>query len=391
MGPFVNPMELPRTAEIVVIGAGVMGASTAYHLASRGMRNIVVLEKEGFFGQGATGRCAGGVRHQFGTEVNIRLSIESLRMLETFQEETGQDINYRKCGYLFGLTRPEDVSVFQRNIQLQHRLGVQTEWLSGDEVRRRLPLMRFEDALGGSFNAGDGLADPNSVVSGYMGAAQRLGVRAIHHAEVTAIHLRGDRVSGVETVLGPIETPLILNAAGPWSSQIGRLAGVSLPVEPVRRQMFTTTPLSEIPPDFPFVIDFAQSLYFHRDGEGLLIGMSNPHQLPGFDQSVDEDFEVLNLEAAVRRLPLIERAGRVSHWAGLYEVTPDAHPIFGPTPVGGFLVVTGFSGHGFMHGPISGRLMAEYIVDGKFSSVDVSMLDLARFEEGRLIQEYNVV
>lgn len=380
-----------KTADIVIIGGGVMGASAAYHLALRGMKNIVLLEKEHFFGQGATGRCAGGVRYQFGTEINIRLSIESLRMLGCFKDETGQDINYRKCGYLFVLTDEKDVTTFKHNVELQHNLGVQTEWLAGDEVRRRLPLMRFEDALAGTYNQNDGLVDPNSVVSGYISAAQRMGVKVFNDEEVTGISVSGDRVTGVQTAHGSIETRLILNTAGPWSTQIGQMAGVDIPVQPIRRQMFTTTPLPEVPAGFPFIIDFAQSLYFHREGDGLLIGMSNPDQQPGFDQTVDEDFELTNLEAAVARMPLIEGAGRTSHWAGLYEVTPDAHPIFGRTPLEGFLVVTGFSGHGFMHGPISGKLMAEFILDGKFSTVDVSMLDLARFEERRLIQEYNVV
>ena len=169
------------------------------------------------------------------------------------------------------------------------------------------------------------------------------------------------------------------------------MVGVNIPIIPLRRQMFTTSPLTEITDNFPFVIDFARSLYFHREGEGLLVGMSNQNEQPGFEQSVDEDFELVNLEAAIERMPLVERARRVSHWAGLYEVTSDAHPIYGATNIKGFYVCTGFSGHGFMHGPISGKLMSEYILDGKFSSVDVSMLDLNRFEEGRLIQEYNVV
>jgi sarcosine oxidase subunit beta len=159
----------------------------------------------------------------------------------------------------------------------------------------------------------------------------------------------------------------------------------------LRRQWFTTTPLPEIPADFPFVIDFAQSLYFHREGEGLLIGMSNPNEQPGFNQNVDEAFELINMEAALARLPLLEKAGRASHVAGLYEVTPDAHPIFGKTPLEGFYIVAGFSGHGFMHGPIAGKLMSELLLDGAYRTVDVSMLDLARFAEGRLIREYNVV
>jgi sarcosine oxidase subunit beta len=183
----------------------------------------------------------------------------------------------------------------------------------------------------------------------------------------------------------------VVNAAGPWAGLIGKMAEVEIPITPVRRQMLTTTPLPQLPADFPFVIDFAQSLYFHREGEGLLTGMSNQNEKPGFDQNVDPDFELLNLEAATKRLPLLEKAGLASHWAGLYEVTPDAHPIFGKTPVEGFYIVGGFSGHGFMHGPISGKLVTEIILDGASKTVDVSMLDLARFTEGRQIVEYNVV
>ncbi len=383
-------MTLPHNADIVIIGGGVMGASTLYHLAARGQKNVILLEKEDFFGTGATGRCAGGVRYQFATEINIRLSLESLPMLERFKEEIGQEVNYRKCGYLFVLTREQDVQAFQRNVELQRRLGVQTEWLSGDEVRAHLPQMRFEDALAGTFHHKDGLVDPNSVVLGYLAAAQRLGAKAMAGVEVTGITVRGGKVEAVETRAGSVATRAVINAAGPWAALIGRMAGVPIPILPLRRQMFTTTPLPEIPSDFPFVIDFAQALYFHREGEGLLIGMSNPHEKPGFDQSVDEGFELINLEAAMARMPLVEKAGRAAHWAGLYEVTPDAHPIFGATPVEGFYLVAGFSGHGFMHGPIAGKLMAEFILDGRFSTVDVSGLNLQRFE-GRVIPEYNVV
>ena len=384
-------MEIPKTADIVIIGGGVMGASAAYHLAKRGVKNIVLLEKEEFFGTGATGRCAGGVRYQFSTEINVKLSLESLPMLERFKEEIGQHVNYRQCGYLLIATDEKDAAAFQHNVALQNRLGVQTQLLSGDEVRARLPLMKFEDALAGTIHQKDGMVDPNSVVAGYIRAAQQLGVKTLTRAEVTGIRVGGDRVEAVETTQGTIQTRLILNAAGPWAGLIGEMTGVQIPILPLRRQMFTTNALKEIPEDFPFVIDFTQSLYFHREGDGLLIGMSNQNETVGFNQTVDEEFELVNFEAAIARLPLLEQARRASHWAGLYEVTPDAHPIFGSSPVNGFTICAGFSGHGFMHGPIAGKLMSEYILDGAFSTVDVSMLDLARFREERLIKEYNVV
>lgn len=384
-------MNLPRSADVVIIGGGVMGASIAYHLALRGQRNILLLEKEEFFGQGATGRCAGGVRYQFSTRVNVQLSLLSLPMLERFEEEIGQAIDYRQCGYLFLLTRPDDLISFRNALAMQNSLGVKTEWLDGDEIRRRLPLMRLEDVLGGTFNPKDGIVDPNSVVMGYIRAAQRLGARAETGVAVTGIQVQGGKIRGLETDQGSVATPVIFNAAGPWAGLVGKMAGVEIPITPIRRQMFTTTPMPEIPPDFPFVIDFAQSLYFHREGPGLLIGMSNPNEPPGFDQNVDPQWELVILETAAARLPILEKAGLASHWAGLYEVTPDAHPVLGKTPVDGFYVCAGFSGHGFMHGPIAGKLLAEIFLDGQASSLDVSMLDLARFAEGRLIREYNVV
>jgi glycine/D-amino acid oxidase-like deaminating enzyme len=244
-------MDTPKTADMVIIGGGVMGASAAYHLARRGVKNVVLLEKEEFFGTGATGRCAGGVRYQFSTEINIKLSLASLPMLERFKEETGQDVNYRQCGYLLIATNEKDAKTFKNNVELQNRLGVPTRLLSGDEVRDRLPRMRFEDALAGTFHHKDGLVDPNSVVTGYMRAARNLGVTALTHAEVTGIRVREEAVEAVETTQGVIQTQMILNAAGPWAGLIGEMAGVQIPIVPLRRQMFTTSPLEEIPEDFP--------------------------------------------------------------------------------------------------------------------------------------------
>ena len=375
----------------MIIGGGVMGASIAYHLVQRGQKEVLLLEKEDFFGTGATGRCAGGIRYQFSTEINIKLSQVSLPMLASFHQDHHQEIDYQECGYLLLLTTGPVMEQFRKNVELQHSLGVNTEWLDGDEIRRRLPMMVLDDIQAGTIHAKDGLADPNGVTMGYVGHAQQLGARLLTGVEVTGVTSASGRITGVKTGGGAIAAPVVINAAGPWAGLVGTMAGVDIPITPLRRQMVTTTPLPEIPGDFPFVIDFEKSLYFHREGDGLLTGMSNPNERPGFDQDVDPDWELVAMEAAVARMPLLERAGMVSHWAGLYEVTPDAHPIFGATPLEGFYVCGGFSGHGFMHGPVSGLLMAEIVLDGASHTVDVSSLDLARFEEGRLIQEFNVI
>lgn len=384
--------DLPRRANVVVIGGGVMGASTAYHLALKGEKDVVLLERQPFFGQGATGKCAGGIRYQFSTEINVRLSQVSLPMLQRFEEETGQAIDLRWVGYLFLLTNEQDVEKFRHNVAMQNRLGVPTEWLDGDSVRRRVPQLAAEDVMAGTYHAGDGLADPNGVVAGYISAGRRQGVRPLTNVDVTRICVEGGRIKGVETDAGKVTCDVVINAAGPWSAPISETAGAPLPVTPVRRQMLTTTPLPGLAPDFPFVIDFARSLYFHPEGDGLLTGMSNPHEQPGFDESVDEKWELQHMEKAIERLPLLEHAGLQAHWAGLYEVTPDAHPIIGPVPhVDGYYVVTGFSGHGFMHGPVAGLLTAEMILEDAPQTLDISVLDYARFEQGRFIQEYNVI
>lgn len=383
--------EWPVTADCVVVGGGVMGASAAYHLAKLGAGRVVLLEREAHFGQGATGRCAGGIRHQFGTAINIRLSQLSLKMLDALEAETGRSALVRKCGYLFVLTRPADLAEFQTNVALQNALGVPTQWLTADEARRLAAPGEFPDALAGAFCAEDGQADPYSVVMAYIEAARRLGAVCLTDTAVTGVEVAGGRVTGVRTTAGPIATPVVVNAAGPWSAALGQLAGVAVPVTPLRRQWLTTTPLPGLRADFPFVIDFAQSLYFHREGEGVLTGMSNPDERPGVDQSVDPAWELTHLEAAVRRLPLLETAGVTARVAGLYEVTPDAHPLVSATPLTGFYLLTGFSGHGFMHGPIAGQLLAELVTAGRAVTLDLSPLAYARFQAGTLTPEYHVI
>jgi sarcosine oxidase subunit beta len=385
-------MTVPATADIVVIGGGVMGASTAYHLALKGCKKVVLLERNSFFGMEATGKCAGGIRYQFDTEINVKLSRISLPMLDRFEEELGQAIDIRKCGYLFVLTREQDVAEFKRQVALQNSLGARTQWLDGDEIRRRLPLMHYPDAIGGTLGPDDGLADPNGVVQGYISGARRSGVLCLTDVPVTGIRADHGRVQAVETDQGVIETPVVVNAAGPWAGQIGRMAGVEVPIVPVRRQIAVTTPLPQVPPDFPFVIEFAQSLYFHREGPGILTGMSNHTEPVSFNQNVDPEWEMTHLEAACQRMPLLEQAGISSRWAGLYENSPDAHPILGGVDeLGGFYCIGGFSGHGFMHGPVCGLLLAEEILDGKTSTLDISSLRLSRFQQGKTTREYNVV
>ena len=385
-------MDLPKAADVVIVGGGVMGASTAYHLALKGCPDVLLLERESFFGMQATGRCAGGIRYQFGTEINVRISMLSLPMLDRFEEELGQPIDLRYCGYLFLLTNEKDVAAFRQQVEMQQRLGAGTEWLEPAQIADRVPLLNMEGVIGGTFNARDGLADPNSVVQGYVTGARRLGAKLLNDVEVTDILVEEGQVRGVVTNQGQVATPVVVNAAGPWAGEVGKIAGVDIPIVPVRRQIAVTGPMPQVPPDFPFIIDFAPSLYFHREGEGILTGMSNPDQPISFDQSIDEEWELVHLEAAMQRLPILEQAGLASRWAGLYENSPDAHPILGRIPeVEGFYCIGGFSGHGFQHGPACGLLLAEEILDGSAHTLDISALHIDRFKEGQEIVEYNVV
>lgn len=384
---------LPRTADIVIIGGGCMGTSVAYYLAERGAGKIVLVEREKFLGMGSTGRNAGGVRYQFSTEVNIRLSIFSLDVLARFEELFGISSGYRPIGYLFLLTTPQEVTQFQANVALQQRVGVPwVRYLEPDEIATLVPLVNLEGVLGGTFCPRDGLADPNSVTQGFAKGARARGVQIETETTVVGIQTEHGRVAGVVTDRGTISTRTIVNCAGPWAAQIGKMAGVEIPIVPLRRQFFTTDALTQIPRDHPMTIEFATSLYFHPEGAGLLIGMSNPDEKPGETYAIDEEFHLKTLERALYRLPILENARVASQMAGLYEVTPDAHPILAQArALEGFYIAAGFSGHGFQHSPATGKVMSELILDGRATSIDISMLDLERFAEGRLVREVNVV
>lgn len=383
---------LPTDAEIVIVGGGVMGASTAYHLAKRGMKGIILLEREPFFGQGSTGRCAGGIRHQFSTAVNIELSIKSIAMLENFQAETGQPIDMKQCGYLFLLSTAEELAQFRANVALQHQHGIMSEIWSVEQIAVRVPLLNLDGIIAGTYYHRDGICDPSGVVNGYIAAAKALGVQTVSGVEVTALDVTDGTIRAVQTTQGTIATTRVVNAAGAWAGKLAAMAGLALPIQPERQQCLVTTPMPTIPDDFPFVIDFHQRLYFHREGAGLLTGYSITGEPPTFSQEVDLAHEMTHIERAIERLPVMETVGKLSNWAGLYEVTPDAHPIIGAAPhLPQFHVVAGFSGHGFMHGPIAGLLVAEQILDGHAHTIDISSLAYDRFEAGRVINEFNVV
>jgi sarcosine oxidase subunit beta len=391
---------LPKTSDIVIIGGGIMGASAAYHLAERGGVSVTLLEKYEQFGQGSTGLCAGGIRHQFSTAVNINLSIESIQMMERFPEEIGQDIDLKLVGYLFILDDEQDMARFRANVALQNSLGVPSRVLSVAEIADRVPLLNLEGVVGGTFYERDGLADPNSIVQGYINKARQLArangaapVHLLNNTPVTGIRVEGGKVRGVMTPQGEIATETIVVAAGAWSGKIGEMMGVDIPIVPVRRQIAVTTPLPQVPPDFPFVLFFGQSLYFHLEsGASILTGMSNKDEPVSFSQEVDRRWTESHLMAAMDRFPLLEQAGLLSEWAGPYEVTPDEQAILGKMPgIEGVVVAAGFSGHGFMHGPIVGKLMTEEILDGRAHTVNIDDLRYERFAQGKDVAEYNIV
>jgi sarcosine oxidase, subunit beta len=383
-------MSIPRTADVVIVGAGCIGASIAFHLARRGAK-VVVFEREKMPGIGSTGHCAGGVRQQFSTRVNVELSKASVRALERFSDEVGADPGFDQCGYLFCLADPLLWEDFQRQLQLWQSLDVPARALTPAAAKEMVPELCVDDLLGCTFCPTDGIADPYLVTQGYVAAARRLGAEFVLDTAVTGVKVEGGAVRAVVTAAGETETRHLVNGAGPYAAEIGRLAGVDIPVVPVRRQIFTTQPLPWLDHGFPMVVDMRTGVYMHRESGGMLVGLADKNEPPSFNTNIDLEFRDQTFLLAMERVPRLEEAEYRAGWGGLYEVTPDHNSILGPVPgLSGFYLANGFSGHGFMHAPAVGEILTGFILDGA-SPIDVSTLSIRRFQGAALHAESNVI
>ena len=380
------------TADVVIVGGGVVGASAAYHLAAAGAGSVVLLERADAVATGSTGACAGGFRHQFSSRINIELSLASVPMILGFAEEHGLPLDVVQDGYLF-LVRDEDAwNDFGRGAELQRSLGVDAKLLSAEEAAEIAPGIAIDDVVGATFCPDDGIADPAGLTQGYATAARRASAELELGTEVLSIETDATAVTGVRTANGLIATHTVVDAAGPWAGVLAETAGVHLPLEPIPRMVVTTGAFPGAPTRRTLVIDAATTYYFHKEGDGVLTGMGGRDERPSFSTEVDHRFvEEELLPTAVRLFPPIEHAGVARMWAGLYEMTPDRHPIIGASPVEGLFLANGFSGHGFQHAPVVGKLLAELIVEGRARTVDIDSLGLDRFERGDLVMEGRVV
>ena len=382
--------EHPSRASVVIIGGGVMGVSISYHLAAAGVPDVVLVDKDAF-GSGSTCKAAGGVRAQFSDRINIELGLRSLETFANFGALFNQEIDFHKVGYLFLLDSAATVSAFEQNVALQNDHGVPSRMISVTEAKQMSPLISTEGLLAAAFSPTDGHCTPESVVLGYAVAARRKGARLIANCAATGIERNDDRIIAVNTEGGRIETDTVICATGAWSKEVGEWVGVDLPVQPLRRQILVTEPLPALDPHTPFTIDFGSSFYFHGEGRGLLLGMSDPHETPGFKMNRSDDWLSGLGEAIERRAPGLIDVGIASGWAGLYEMTPDHNAIIGEAEsVSRFLYATGFSGHGFLMGPAVGEVMRDlYLGDRPF--LDISGLDARRFAGNEIRPELNIV
>jgi sarcosine oxidase subunit beta len=373
-----------ETAEIVIVGAGIMGVSTAYHLARLGAGRVIVLERDTVC-SGSTALASGGIRHQYANRLGIELTTHSIVTYERFRDEFGVDPNFRQHGYLILIATDQELDTARRSVALQRSLGVAVELLDATATGKLCPYLNTDDLLGATFTPRDGYADPYLCATAIAARARDLGVSIKQQHEVTGFVRRGDRVSGVTTARGTFEAPAVVIATGAWSGVVGRLAGVDIPVRPHRRHKFMTAPfpVERIPAATPFVIDPHRNFSLRREGPGLLLGHGRRDEPDSFNTEIDRSLEPRVVERAIHRAPALADAELMRSWAGLYEMTPDQTGLVSAVPgAAGLYVIAGFSGHGFMHGPIAGQLMAELLVHGRAVTMDAGALDLARFARG---------
>ncbi len=381
------------TASVVIIGAGIVGASIAYHLARRGCRDVLLLEKEATPITGSTSRSFAGVRHQFSTELNIRMSQYSIERIKNFSEEVGGRSDLRQIGYILMASSQALWTAVQANVLLQRRLGVPVELLDRAGLNRLVPPLYTEDLYGASYCSADGFCDPNGIASGYLKRAREQGVRLQCDTEVTGFQIESGCVTGVETNQGLISCEVVVNAAGCWSGVIGQLAGLTIPVEPYRRCIYSTDVFMAVPRDVPMTIDIATGFFFRKELDYLMFSISNPHEPAGYNFGVDWDWLDTVLEVGVKRLPVLEEASLVHPrcWGGLYEVTPDHAPVLGRHPeLTNYVSASGFSGHGVMHSPATGLLIAEEVLDGRAHTLNIDELRITRFDSEFIPAENNI-
>jgi len=387
-------MRSMQTAGAIVVGGGAMGVSTAYHLAAAGVEDVVLLEREAAFGLGSTGRCAGGFRHQFSSEVNVRLSLESIRMIRSFSEDHGLPLDVHVDGYLFLVRDEASWAEYRAAAEMQRRVGARVELLDPAQCAELVPGLVVEGVLGATFGPDDGIADPSGLTNGYAIAARRAGATLQLNRHVGAIRTSADgsRVLGVDTDEGPIDAPLVVLAAGVWSPPLGATAGFELPVTPEPRQLVVTTPFPGRPDRRTLVIDTSNMFFFHREGDGLLFSVTPREPKQTFETAIDDRFVAEELlPYAVTVLPAFEGAALAHTWTGLYEMSPDHDAILGPVDgLDGIQLAAGFSGHGFQHAPIVGKVLAE-LATGRRPTVDVHDLRLGRFAAGQALVETHVV
>lgn len=385
-----------QTSDVVIIGGGIVGSSIAWHLTHAGCKSVLVIERESSQGKGSTGKSMGGVRAQFSTAVNIQMSLYSIPFYAKFEEVVGHPADYRPQGYLFLATKDSHLAYLRDNFARQQKLGLTSaRLLSAGEIRAMLPQLRSDDVLGGSFCSTDGFVDPYSVMNGFMASAVEQGATLWKKTEVTGIVPDGQGAFTVQTARGPVSTRTVVNAAGAWAAQVAKFAGIDLPVEPLRRMLVPSEPFSDFPHTSPMVIDMSTGFHFRPEGRGFLLAWNDPEETPGYKTDFEPSFIEKILSHAADRVPAFENlpVNPKRAWAGLYEMTPDHHCILGPvTAVPGFFLANGFSGHGVMHSPATGKILSDLILQGRTNVVDdVSVLAFERFARGKLLHETAVL